>query len=147
MTDFASLSFYMCPYAMVVSTADVQGAPTHLMTRILPWDPKLMTNVGLPLRMERLTSPMVQLSDRPVYKMLRWTITKSKTVSVFITVSVSNNTRFCVHFTFNAYFFHSVLFPAKSKKRLIKAHFQNIFFFSPNTTAVGIVLNAEPFAW
>ena len=61
-------------------------------------------------------------------------------MSVFITVSVSNNTRFCVHFTFNAYFFHSVLFPAKSKKRLIKAHFKKKKKKKnhPNTTAVGI---------
>ena len=58
---------------------------------------------------------------------LAWSITKSKTVSVLMSISVPNSTRFCVNFTFNAVSHFSFnIVSSEVQKRLIQAHFQNI---------------------
>ena len=58
---------------------------------------------------------------------LAWSITKSKTVSVLMSISVPNNTRFCVNFTFNAVSHFSFnIVSSEVQKRLVQAHFQNI---------------------
>ena len=62
-----------------------------------------------------------------VYKLLSLKYNKSKTVSVLMSISVPNNTRFCVNFTFSvvSHFSFNIV-SSEVRKRLIQAHFQNV---------------------
>ena len=61
-----------------------------------------------------------------VYKLLSLKFTKSKTVSDLMSITVPNNTRFYINFTFNAVSQFSLnIVSSEVQKRLIQAHFQN----------------------
>ena len=62
---------------------------------------------------------------------LAWSVTKSKTVSVLMSISVPNNTRFCVNFTFSAVSHFSFnIVSSEVQKRLVQAHFQKCSMLS-----------------